>query len=352
MIPEQTLLGYPVFGDNATKVEPDNNKKSNGWQQGDVVPAEWMNWGWYHNSKGITDLNKGVNSMEKEINAVLASFGITPAEATNNQLLTALRLNASFVTASSTTVTGPLLVNGGTIRVMFTAALTGSNTTTGLSLTYNTQSIAVKVNKNGAKANFVATEVSTGTYKYLQAYTTLELVYDGVDFLIVGNPVVLSGSNYTVYADGKKGVDDSHPVNSIYIQYPSQSAPSDLFGLTTWTDVSSNYEGAFFRANGGASASFGTKQAEGLPEIYGELGFHVADAPGFYIYTNPSGYSGAFGAASKSGSLATGYGGGVSSQSGGRVATFSAEKYNSIYNKNESHVTPVNYSIKIWKRTA
>lgn len=90
MIPEQTLLGFPLFGDNATKVEPDNNKKSNGWQQGDVVPAEWMNWEWYHASKGVADLNKGVSSMEKEINNVLSNYNITPSELTNNQLMAAL----------------------------------------------------------------------------------------------------------------------------------------------------------------------------------------------------------------------------------------------------------------------
>lgn len=90
MIPEQTLLNFPLFGDNATKVEPDNNKKSNGWQQGDVVPAEWMNWEWYHASKGVADLNKGVNSMEKEMNSVLSAAGISPSESTNNQLLTSI----------------------------------------------------------------------------------------------------------------------------------------------------------------------------------------------------------------------------------------------------------------------
>ena len=90
MIPEQTLLEFPLFGDNATKVEPDNNKKSNGWQQGDVVPAEWMNWEWYHASKGVADLNKGVSSMEKEINTVLASCGITPSATACDQLYCAL----------------------------------------------------------------------------------------------------------------------------------------------------------------------------------------------------------------------------------------------------------------------
>lgn len=206
MIPEQTLLSYPVFGDNATKVEPDNNKKSNGWQQGDVVPAEWMNWGWYHNSKGITDLNKGVSSMEKEINAVLASFGISPAEATNNQLLTAMRLNNSFVSASSTTITGPLLVSGGTIRVMFTAAIAGSDTTTKLTLSYNTQNIDVKVYKDGSLEDFTAAKISwqdsSAVYRYLDAGTTLELLYNGSYFIIVNNPVVLKSVRHTIYADG------------------------------------------------------------------------------------------------------------------------------------------------------
>lgn len=202
MIPEQTLIGFPLFGDNATKVEPDNNKKSNGWQQGDVVPAEWMNWEWYHASKGVADLNKGVSSMEKEINAVLASFGITPAELTNNQLLTAMRLNASFVSASSTTITGPLLVSGGTIRVMFTAALAGTDTTTGLTISYNGQSVAVKVSKDGVFQDFCAKELTTNNFKYLQENTMLELFYDGVKFIIRGNPIVISGSGYKVFADG------------------------------------------------------------------------------------------------------------------------------------------------------
>lgn len=206
MIPEQTLLNFPVFGDNATKVEPDNNMKSNGWRQTDVPPHQYMNWEWYHASKGVSDLNKGVASMEKEINAVLASFGITPAELTNNQLLTAMRLNASFVSASSTTITGPLLVSGGTIRVMFTAAIAGTDTTTGLTISYNGQSVAVKVYKEGTLENFTAAKISwqdaSAVYRYLDAGTTLELLYDGTQFIIVNNPIVLKSIRYTIYADG------------------------------------------------------------------------------------------------------------------------------------------------------
>ena len=212
MIPSQTFENYPIFGGNATKVEPGDAKKSAGFQQADVLPAEWMNWAWNKNSKGISDLNKGLSSVEKEINAVLSSFGITPAELTNNQLLTAMRLNASFVTATGTTITGPLLVSGGTIRVMFTAAIAGTDTTTGLTISYNGQSVAVKVYKEGNLENFTAAKISwqdaSAVYRYLDAGTTLELLYDGAQFIIANNPVVLKSIRHTIYADGT--VDGGH----------------------------------------------------------------------------------------------------------------------------------------------
>ena len=138
MIPEQTLLNYPLFGDNATKVEPDNNKKSNGWQQADVVPAEWMNWAWYHNSKGISDLNDGVKSMEKEINNVLDDYGITPAEATEKQLSQALAKippqicscsTAASTAAKEISIAGNVLKAGNVYVIEMDNANTASNPT-------------------------------------------------------------------------------------------------------------------------------------------------------------------------------------------------------------------------------
>ena len=90
MIPQQTFESYPVFGDNATKVAPDSAKYSAGFQQADVLPAEWMNWAWNKNTKGVTDLNAGLDSVEKEIINVLGAASVTPAQATNNQLLTSI----------------------------------------------------------------------------------------------------------------------------------------------------------------------------------------------------------------------------------------------------------------------
>lgn len=204
MIPEQTLLSYPVFGDNATKVEPDNNKKSNGWQQGDVVPAEWMNWGWYHNSKGITDLNKGVNSMEKELNNVLSEAGIVAVETNNAQLFKAIQKNNGIISASSTVITNaPSIETGNVVKIMFTADINGSDKTTPLTISYNNQTITVKVNKEGNYSDFHAKNVSTGVYKFIQKNTIIELVYDGTYFFIIGNPVVYTTyDNIQIFANG------------------------------------------------------------------------------------------------------------------------------------------------------
>lgn len=113
------------------------------------------------------------------------------------------------VIANSTTLTGAPLKTGNIVRVHFTADITGVNTTTALSLSYNGTSKTVKVPKDGALANFTAQNMG-GTptvYKYLQAYTTLELLYDGTQFVIIGNPVVLSSSNYSIFADGLRRED-------------------------------------------------------------------------------------------------------------------------------------------------
>lgn len=91
MIPTQTLESYPVFGDNATKVQPDNVKYANGFIEGDVYPAEWVNWAWAKNTQGITDANAGIDSMEKEINSVLTGAGKTPDVTQNNQLLLSIQ---------------------------------------------------------------------------------------------------------------------------------------------------------------------------------------------------------------------------------------------------------------------
>ena len=56
--------------------------------------------------------------------------------------------------------------------------------------------------------------------------------------------------------------DADFPVGYVYTQFPQQSAPADLGLPGTWTEITSNYAGRFFRAEGGNAAAFGCCQAE------------------------------------------------------------------------------------------
>lgn len=133
----------------------------------------------------------------------ISSVTNSPAPITSSAVQSAINgLPLVAAVASSTTVTGPDLSTNFAVKVMFTSTITGTDTTTALSLVYNGSTIPVMVNKHGTLTGLYAHEVETSTYKYIQAYTTLEMVYDGTQFIVVGNPVVLSSDNYTIYADG------------------------------------------------------------------------------------------------------------------------------------------------------
>lgn len=57
------------------------------------------------------------------------------------------------------------------------------------------------------------------------------------------------------------------PIGFTFVQLPSQEEPSLLWPSVTWTEVTSNYSGLFFRAEGGGSAAFGTTQEENSPRF-------------------------------------------------------------------------------------
>ncbi len=57
------------------------------------------------------------------------------------------------------------------------------------------------------------------------------------------------------------------PIGFIYVQLPNQPDPKSLWPTVEWTDVTSNYAGLFFRAEGGGAASFGQIQEENSPRL-------------------------------------------------------------------------------------
>ena len=98
--------------------------------------------------------------------------------------------------------------------------------------------------------------------------------------------------------------------------------------------------GLFFRAEGGVAAAFGSKQGEGLPNITGEI------SSVFTKYDVSLNVSGAF---SANGAWTGGHENGTNMRA--TSISFSANRANAIYGAN-SHVTPVNSTIRVWKRTA
>lgn len=168
--------------------------------------------------------------------------------------------------------------------------------------------------------------------------------------------------------------DAAHPVGDIFIQYPSKGdfvtkTPEQLYnvnGITsTWAEV--DYGGAFFRSNGGNSENFGSGlQGEGLPNITGSLGISgnrfAGNANGtFSATTSYDGGDGCFAntkflalGASSSSNNSFSAGNAFNYNPGSITVTqpnFNASKSNSIYGGSQ-HVTPVNYTVKIWRRTA
>lgn len=131
----------------------------------------------------------------------------------------------------------------------------------------------------------------------------------------------------------------SHPIGEIYVQFPLQLNPAELYGRGTWSDITADYAGLFFRAAGGDAAEFGQTQNEGLPDINGTLeNIRCRSANGSGAFSITSLYKTQTDAATET------------NQRGCSIA-FNASDANEIYGASE-HVTPVNTAIKIWKRTA
>jgi hypothetical protein len=207
MIPQQTFETFPVFSDTGTKVKPDDAKYSAGFQVNDVLPAEWMNWEWNKASKGVTDLNSGVTSVEGELNNILTEAEATPDGTKTDQVYKAVRKNCGCIMANSLNISSaPSIASNNVVKIMFTADIAAKDTTTGMVITYKGTNYSVWVCKDGSLIELKGHTIS-GSTKYLQANTVIELIFDGTKFIVIGNPVVLSGADYAIFANGQQLTD-------------------------------------------------------------------------------------------------------------------------------------------------
>lgn len=147
---------------------------------------------------------------------------------------------------------------------------------------------------------------------------------------IIDNMVVsVNGSG----ADGNGNINIATiPVGFNYVQYPGESAPADIFG-GTWENISAQFAGMFFRAEGGNAAAFGEAQSQGLPNHTHRLTATGSDLytryGANYIYTTAQ----------------------VQNSVNGMINGITAVSDNNIYGSSVE-VRPYNSTIRIWKRTA
>jgi hypothetical protein len=151
------------------------------------------------NNLTVNDINTALIAIKK--NLVKGANGNEQLQDVDVNVDVNIAQNCTYCAADSTTIKGAELFQGCSIKVLFTSAITGSNTTSPLTINYNNVDITVKVGKNGTLADFVAYNTGSG-FVYCQAYTTLELLFDGNNFVIMGNPVVISNSDYVINTDG------------------------------------------------------------------------------------------------------------------------------------------------------
>jgi hypothetical protein len=141
------------------------------------------------------------------------------------------------------------------------------------------------------------------------------------------------------------------PVDSIYTQYPNCKEPKELWKNTKWELI--DFNGAFFRAVGGNSNEFGKIQNEGLPNITGNklLGWTDYSGGGIIMAESSNNKSSALYSYQDSKYYSFYYSNPISSKSSSHhnILGFNASRANEIYG-NSNHVTPLNYSIKVWKR--
>lgn len=154
-------------------------------------------------------------------------------------------------------------------------------------------------------------------------------------------------------------LDALYPVGVTYLQFPTCESPVDLFPTLTWTEI--NFDGAFFRASGTNADAFigvgGTLIPQGQATAKNGLSVSVDSN------SSLTGYAGAFsGAGFVQGNAAIGgicslgtYRGNAYQGAGGSPGydlSINANHGHTCTVSGDSETRPVNYTVKVWKRTA
>ena len=171
-----------------------------------------------------------------------------------------------------------------------------------------------------------------------------------------GDSTLQAGQIQTIIWNGSKWEGLSCPrIGEVYVQYPQQEAPQDLFICTKWK-LQEQYAGAFFRSTGGNAANFIEKSGN-LIKQEGRNKHHtheVTTPEGKFSCTFPgvestSGTSGCF--TSTGGLNSKTSGSGVNSEFFAGYVYLNSKKLTTTDNGGDDP-RPDNYTVKLWLRTA
>ncbi|XP_037051404.1 uncharacterized protein LOC119085197 [Bradysia coprophila] len=119
------------------------------------------------------------------------------------------------------------------------------------------------------------------------------------------------------------------PIGFIYVQLSNEPLPSTLWPTVQWTQVTSQYAGLFFRAEGGSSAAFGQIQTEGSPRLTSVRGRIALSAATSSITVAP----------------------GVATPNLSVGATGATNHWGMSFTVSSAEVRPRNSAIRIWRRS-
>lgn len=155
-----------------------------------------------------------------------------------------------------------------------------------------------------------------------------------------------------IVADAIKTVEPSLPSGFVYIQYPGQSEPGELWPNDTWENISSCFPGLFFRAEGGNACAFNNGsqgQATSATGITASLSSytwnHCHPTTPYNIYaalalfTNTCGSTNALSCT-----------GCVTFSASGTTTCNGLHCHSITLSSTDSETRPVNYTIRIWRK--
>ncbi len=167
-----------------------------------------------------------------------------------------------------------------------------------------------------------------------------------------------SGQNPPCMADMKKMLDFMYPVGELYQQFPGTLSPNDKWGDFSQWQLCHDFDGAFFRAEGGDALPFEAGvQGDAIRNITGgRAGGTPQEATRAFNMTSQSGVSMASGVTYKLGALE------MVSYNPNALSTYTATTKDSGYayfTFDASNVVPtaaenrpINHTMRIWKRIA